>query len=110
MFESEHNQINMSKQTSYTMTEKVVLWSGDMAAWHFVAITKSVGQEVKQKFQKNHRGFGSIPVTVTVGKTTWQTSIFPDKYSGSYLLPLKAAVRKKEDIEAGEMLTYTIVI
>ncbi len=27
----------------------------------------------------------SIPVRVTVGKTTWETSIFPDKKSQTYL-------------------------
>lgn len=92
------------------MTEKVVLWSGDMAAWHFVGVTKVIGHEIREKFSKGRRGFGSIPVTVTVGETTWRTSIFPDKYSGSYILPLKASVRKKEGIEAGEQLTYTIEI
>lgn len=90
------------------MTEKVVLWPGETASWHFIAVTKSVGQEIKASLGKNRRGFGSVPVTVTVGKTTWQTSIFPDRFSGSYILPLKASVRKAEEIEAGDKLTYTI--
>lgn len=92
------------------MTEKVVLWPGETAAWHFVGVTKIVGKEIKEKMGKNTRGFGSVPVKVTVGKTTWQTSIFPDKYSGSYILPLKASVRKKEGIEAGDMLKYMITL
>lgn len=94
----------------YTMTEKVFLYPGEVGNWHFVPVTKAVGQEIRAKYGKHAKGFGSLPVTVTIGKTSWQTSIFPDKYSGSYLLPLKAAVRKKENIEAGEKIVYTIVL
>ncbi len=94
----------------YTMTEKVFLYPGEAANWHFVPVTKKVGQEIKEKFGKLAKGFGSLPVTVTIGRTTWETSIFPDKYSGSYLLPLKANVRKKEAIVAGEKIEYTIEI
>lgn len=90
------------------MTEKVFLYPGEVANWHFVPVAKAVGQEIKEKYGKFARGFGSLPVTVTSGKTTWKTSIFPDKYSGSYILPLKAQVRKKEQIEAGEKVTYTV--
>ena len=39
------------------------------------------------------RGFGSVRVEATVGPTTWRTSIFPSKESGSYVLPVKKAVR-----------------
>ena len=97
----------MQKKT-YTMTEKVWLYPGEMGNWHFVTLTKKYGQEIKEHFGKNRRGFGSIPVEVVISKTTWKTSIFPDKRAGSYLLPLKAAVRKKEDIEVGDVVTFTI--
>ncbi|MBP6924467.1 MAG: DUF1905 domain-containing protein [Candidatus Pacebacteria bacterium] len=98
------------KSKIYTMTEKVWLYPGESANWHFVTLTKKIGQEIKLTFGKNARGFGSLPVDVTIGATTWKTSIFPDKYSGSYILPLKAKVRKLEDIEAGELVTFSIVL
>ncbi len=94
----------------YTMTEKVFLYPGESANWHFVPITKKIGQEIRQTYGKSKRGFGAIRVEVTIGKTIWLTSMFPDKYSGSYILPLKAKVRKLEDIEAGEKVTFTIKI
>ena len=90
------------------MTEKMFLYPGEMAAWRFLPVTKKVGMEIKEKFGKGRCGFGSIRVDVTVGETTWKTSIFPDKHSGSYVLPVKAAVRKAEAIEAGERVKYTI--
>ena len=95
-------------RASYTMTEMVFLYPGESANWHFVPITKAIGIEIKEKYGKYAKGFGSLPVTVTIGKTTWQTSIFPDKYSGSYILPLKAQVRKREEVIAGEKITYKI--
>lgn len=92
------------------MTEKVWIYPGDFANWYFVTLTKKIGQEIKETHGKKARGFGSLPVEVTIGQTVWKTSIFPDKRAGSYLFPLKAKVRKLEDIEAGEPVTFSIEI
>lgn len=90
------------------MTEKLWLYPGATASWHFITLTKSIGKEIKENFGKNAKGFGSLPVEVTISKTTWKTSIFPDKYSGSYFLPVKASVRKKEDIFLDDKVKFTI--
>ncbi len=92
------------------MTEKVWLYPGESASWHFVTLTKKIGKEIREAYGKNAKGFGSLPVEVTLGATNWKTSIFPNKQAGSYLLPLKAAVRKKEDIEVGEPVTFVVKI
>jgi Domain of unknown function (DUF1905) len=98
------------KKTSYTMKEKVFIYPSEFASWHFIPVTRKIGQSIKETYGKNARGFGSLPVEVTIGSSTWNTSIFPDKYSGSYILPLKAKVRKKEDILAGDLVTYSITL
>ncbi|CCE99595.1 hypothetical protein predicted by Glimmer/Critica (plasmid) [Sinorhizobium fredii HH103] len=41
---------------------------------------------------------------VRIGKTEWTTSVFPDKASGSFLLPVKAEVRRKEKLAAGQSI------
>ena len=66
--------------------------------------------DIKEKFGKNRRGFGSVPVSVTIGETNWDTSIFPDSKSGTFILPVKAKVRKDEDIEAGETVEFEIEV
>ena len=48
------------------------------------------------------RGFGSVRVDVTVGATSWRTSIFPDSKTGTYLVPVKKAVRVAEHLEPGD--------
>ena len=49
-----------------------------------------------------------IRVAVTIGQTRWRTSIFPDKASGGFLLPLKAAVRKAESLGVGDVARVTL--
>ncbi len=90
------------------MKEKLFLWSSEQGAWYFLPITKKVGVELKERYGKYAKGFRSLPVEVTIGETTWQTSIFPDKSSGSYILPVKAAVRKAEDMCSGDQVSFAL--
>lgn len=97
------------KSKKYKIVSKVWLYPG-MAGWHFVSIDKKQSEEIKKKFGDMKRGWGSLPVMVTLGKTVWKTSIFPDTKAGSYLLPLKAEVRKKEGVYADESISFSIEI
>ena len=77
------------------------LWLADAAdAWVFVTLPPDVGEEVRERAGPP-RGFGSVRVEVTVGSTTWRTSVFPDKVRG-YVLPVKKAVRRAESLEVGD--------
>jgi len=91
----------------FTFTSKIVVYPG-AAAWHFLPIPRKEGAEIKEKFGKRARGWGSLPVTVTIGKLKWDTSIFPDKKSGTYLLPLKAQIRKKGEIYDEDTVTFVL--
>ena len=92
---------------SFTFTSKVWLYPG-MAGWHFISVPKKQSLGIKKLFGTMMRGWGSLPVSVTIGKTRWKTSIFPDKKSGTYLLPLKADVRKKENIFKGDIVSFEL--
>ncbi len=81
-----------------------------MAGWHFLSVPKKQSEEIKTKFGGMKRGWGSLPIIATIKKTSWKTSIFPDKKSGTYLLPLKALVRKREGILAQDKISFTIEI
>jgi hypothetical protein len=52
----------------------------------------------------NKRGFGSVRVVVTIGETTWNTSIFPDTANESFALPIKKQVRVREGIDEGDVV------
>ena len=94
---------------TYPIRATVWLYPG-MAGWHFVTFPKIPAKEIKKTFGNMKRGWGSLPVKVTIGKTSWKTSIFPDKKTQLYLLPLKADVRKKERITHGDTIALTIEI
>jgi hypothetical protein len=53
------------------------------------------------------RGFKSARVEATVNDVTWRTSVFPQK-SGGYILPVKAEVRRKAGIAAGDEVMVTL--
>lgn len=94
----------------YTFSAKIWLYPTETAAWHFVTLPKDIGSILKSTHQANRRGFGSLPVSVTIGTTTWHTSIFPDGHSGSYLLPIKAAVRTHEELLLDDVVTVTLQV
>jgi len=83
---------------SYSFTSKLWFYPGAQAAWHFITVPKKESVDIKTHYGKNARGWGSLPVSVTIGKTTWKTSIFPDRKSGTYVLPVKTEVRRKETL------------
>ena len=80
----------------FKIQTKVWLWPGQ-AGWHFITI----GEEVSNIILKN-KVKGMIPILATLGKTTWNTSLFPHKLSKGYILCLKKDIRKKENIFAGD--------
>jgi len=94
----------------YKVRGKVWLWPGENAAWHFVHVDKKTSETIKTKHTKMRRGFGSVRVEATIGKTSWKTSIFPDSRSGTYLLPLKASVRRAEDLVDGDEITFALSV
>ncbi len=91
------------------MRAKVWRYGGE-AAWYFIAIPKKQSVEIKAQFGAQHRGWGSLPVDVSIGATAWKTSIFYDKRSAAYLLPLKSEVRKKEGIADEHVVNFSLRI
>ncbi len=94
---------------TYKFRSKVWVWPGQ-GGWHFVSLPNKLAVEIKTGFNAMTRGWGSLPVKVEVGTSQWQTSIFPDSKTGTYVLPLKADVRKKEKIKEGSNIKLTINI
>jgi Domain of unknown function (DUF1905) len=98
---------------AHTLTFSALCWlySGK-GAWYFVTLPPDSAAEISY-FSKalnggKRAGWGSVRVTVQVGKTIWQTSLFPDSKNKSYVLPIKAAVRKTENIIEGKLVNVLI--
>ena len=85
------------------------LWSSEQfAAWAFVTLPAEVGDDVRL-LSGPPTGFGSVRVEITLGASTWRTSVFPDKARG-YVLPVKSAVRRREGLELGDRVRVALVL
>lgn len=100
----------MQKQSSYTITAKLWIYPGEHANWHFLTIPKKESALIKKNYGSVSKGWGSLPVSVTIKKITWETSIFPDNKSGTYLLPVKAKVRTNAGAEVDDTIRFIIKI
>ncbi|GAA2050629.1 DUF1905 domain-containing protein [Catenulispora yoronensis] len=79
------------------------LWDARKAdSWTFVSVPADLSEEIRDLVSGPRRGFGAVRVRVTVGDSKWDTSIFPDSANSCYVLPIKKAVRKAEEIEVGD--------
>ncbi len=91
----------MTESHRYAFAAPVWLWK-DESSWHFVAVPEDISDEIEFVTSGSTAGFGSVRVEVTIGATTWRTSLFPDTTRGVYVLPLKKQVRKSESIQVGD--------
>jgi antitoxin component of MazEF toxin-antitoxin module len=91
-----------------TFTFTSVLWRWPAQdAWRVVTLPEDVSEAIRLT-SGPPRGFGSVRVAVTVGDTSWRTSVFPDGDSHGYVLPMKRAVRQAENLEDGDSVTVTL--
>ena len=98
---------------SFTFTAQCWLWQSTATAWHLITLPQDKSEEIKffsENIHGKRRGWGAVRVEVTIGNTTWQTSIFPSLQSQAYILPIKAEVRKKEKILVGNIVKVQLKI
>lgn len=97
----------MAPKPTFPFKADIWIYPGE-AGWHFVTVPKTVSARIKKQFGDRARGWGSLPVRVTLGAYVWKTSIFPDAESGTYLLPLKADIRKRAKVYAADTVRLVI--
>lgn len=80
-------------------------WRGP-APWYFVTIPAQQCRDLSAIAGSVTYGWGMIPVHIRIGTTAWTTSLFPK--DGRYLVPIKASVRKAENLEEGDNVTIQL--
>jgi hypothetical protein len=96
-------------EAAYKVRTRVWRYPG-VGGWHFITLPEKYSEEINFRFGMRGKGWGSIPVIAIIGETEWTTSIFPDRKSRGYLLPVKAEVRRNEKIKSNDMATVTVRI
>lgn len=87
------------------------LWKYNGAsAWYFITIPKETATDIKHHSVQTKIAWGMLPVSVSIGKSSWNTSLFPDKRTQSYLLPIKSIIRKHEQLEEHDEISVVITL
>ena len=77
--------------------------------WHFITVPEGLSSDIRAHSLANRAGFGSVRVEARIGDVVWRTSVFPQK-SGGYILPVKADVRRRAGIAAGDEVELILEI
>jgi hypothetical protein len=97
----------------YTVT-MIIEFKGEIFYWRgpapflFVAIPEDPSRDLKAISARVTYGWGVIPVHVRIGKTEWQTSLFPK--DGRYLVPIRMSVQKSENLEVGDSVVIQVEV
>ena len=94
-----------------TFRFKAPVWEHEgPGSWWFIGLPEDVTDEIDELFGHLARGFGSLRVEVTVGRSVWRTSVFPDTKRGTFLLPVKKAIRTKEHLDEGTVTDVELTV
>lgn len=92
---------------NFEFNGEIWFWRGP-APWYFVTVPEEQSGDLRAISGLVTYGWGVIPVHVRIGKTEWKTSLFPK--DGSYIVPVKASVRKAENLEEGDNVTVRLEV
>lgn len=90
-----------------TFTGPLWLWNVAKGSWHFITVPEEQSLEMRAESFGGHGGFGSVRVEACIEDVTWRTSVFPQK-QGTYLLPVKADIRRRTGIAAGDEVSVSL--
>ena len=83
--------------------------TGENGAWVFVALPTRDSDEILE-IAPTGPGFGSVKVTACIGSSEWDTSIFPSKELGTFVLPVKRQIRSQERVHSGDRVQVSLWI
>ena len=82
-------------------------WRGP-APFHFLTVPDDGCDRLHEVARAVTYGWGMVPVQARIGATGWQTSLWPK--DGRYLLPVKDAVRRAEQLDLGDTVTARLTV
>ncbi|NTV39109.1 MAG: DUF1905 domain-containing protein [Demequinaceae bacterium] len=93
---------------TYTFTAELYLWEARVDSWVFANLPEDVADEIEDAAPEPRRGFGAVRVEVTVGTSTWRTSVFPSKHDATFVLPVKRSILKAESLSVGDTIAVRL--
>ncbi|MBM7831605.1 hypothetical protein JOE59_002310 [Agromyces cerinus] len=90
-----------------TFDGEIWYWRGP-APWHFVTVPDEESAAIETVAALVTYGWGMVPVTVRIGGSEWQSSLWPK--DGGYIVPIKAWVRSAEQLEVGDAIEVRLTL
>lgn len=103
------NATNLKGKIKYEFTARIWQYQGN-GGWHFVSLPQEIGKEIRDHLKFEEEGWGRMKATAKIGNSQWETAIWYDTKHNTYLLPIKAEIRKKEQLEKNKDIETTIWI
>lgn len=94
---------------NYEFRAKLWEWHGK-GSWHFITVPKEYWGDIKTITADSSGGFGSVKVEASIGKSKWKASIFPDKKTSTFFLPVKKEIRLTNNISDGDTVKVDISV
>jgi hypothetical protein len=88
-------------------TAKLWYWRGP-SPFHFLTVPTRQCEALHAASSSVTYGWGMIPVTARIGSTRFTTSLFPK--DGGYVVPVRASVRRAEDLVLDDTVTVHLAI
>lgn len=92
---------------AFSFEATVIYWRGP-SPFFYAPLPAAEAEEIRRVAKFVTYGWGVIPVEATIAGVTFKTSLFPK--DGTYLLPLKAAVRRKTEVTAGDVVAVEMTL
>ena len=99
----------MEGKISYQFTASI--WQDPGAGgWHFVSLPADISKEIRSSLRWQEEGWGRMKAQIQVGEVIWESAIWFDTKHNTYLLPVKAAVRKQLKLQVNDEVEMLVRI
>lgn len=87
------------------------LWKHDApGGWHFVSLPLTLSKEIRVNLKWQEEGWGRMKAAARIGGTNWETAIWYDTKRNTYILPIKAEIRRKCNLKENQTVQITLII
>lgn len=99
----------MQAKINYKFSAK--LWKDTSSGgWFFVSLPKDISKEIREHLKWQEEGWGRMKAVAIINNLEWNTAIWFDTKSNTYLLPVKAEIRKKAYLQLDDIIHVNVLI
>ena len=102
-----HRVTSRPGEMGLRFTGDIWYWRGP-SPYYFVTVPDEPSGHLHAVSSQVTYGWGMIAVRARIAATEWRTSLFPK--DGRYVLPVKDAIRRAEDLDDGDTVTVQLTV